>query len=153
MYLDEKEFSQFLVLAKQKTYAGGMAARQGLRSNAHIVEFSEGDFLYVDTYFGGFHFIGEEVVSHEGHPIWGMNYYGKMLVDEIPDGFNQCLRQALLRVSREAPFRGPEIYRCSSMVYTCNWSGKVKGFEGYEIISLNGTDIYKLLFHGGELVD
>jgi hypothetical protein len=153
MYLDEKEFSRFLVTAKQKTYAGGMTAQIGPASNGHILEFSEGDFIYVDTYFGGFHFMGEEVVSHEGRPIWGMNYYGKMLVDEIPEGFYQCLRQALIRVPKEAPFRGPEMYHSGSLMYTCTWKGRLKGFEGYEIISKNGVDLYKLLFHGGEIVD
>lgn len=153
MYLEDKEFSQFLVTAKQRTYAGGMAANEEIRSRAHILKFSEGDFIYVDTYFGGFHFIGEEIVSHEERPIWGMNYYGQMLVNEIPDGFNQCLRQALLRVSRESPFRGPEIYRMDTFVYTCSWSGNLKGFKGYEIVSQNGLDIYKLLFHGGEVLD
>ena len=153
MYLDKKELSHFLATAKQKTYAGGMNAQLGPASNGHILEYSEGDFIYVDTYFGGFHFLGEEVVSHKGSPVWGMNYYGKMMVNEIPEGFNQFLRQALLRVPREAPFRGPGIYHSGSMLYTCSWKGKLNGFEGYEIIADNGTDLYKLLFHGGEIAD
>src|SRR5512143_2786781 len=107
MNQDDREFAQFLVTAKQRTYAGGTAAQKGIRPNAHVIEYAEGEFIYVDTYFGAFHFIGEEIVSQDERPVWGMNYYGKMLIDEIPDGFNQCLRQALLRVSREAPFRGP----------------------------------------------
>lgn len=151
MNLDERDFAQFLVTAKQRTYAGGTAAQKGNRQNAHVIEFAEEELIYVDTYFGGFHFIGEEVISQAERPVWGMNYYGKMLVDEIPEGFNQCLRQALLRVSREAPFRGPGLYHCGPFAYQCSWSGKLKGFEGYEIISQNGMDIYKLLFHGGEV--
>lgn len=152
MYQDDKEFAQFLVTAKQRTYAGGTAAQKGIRPNAHVIEYAEGEFIYVDTYFGAFHFIGEEMVSQDERPVWGMNYYGKMLIDEMPDGFNQCLRQALLRVSREAPFRGPDLYRCGSFNYQCSWSGNLKGFEGYEIITQNGTDIFKLLFHGGEVI-
>ena len=151
MNLEDREFSQFLIAAKQHTYAGGMAAQLDVRSNAHLLEYNEGDLIYVDTYFGGFHFIGEEVVSHQEHAVWGMNYYGKMLIDEIPEGFNQCLHQALLRVSREAPFRGPGLYRSGPFMYSCLWGGNLKGFEGYEIISQSGSDIYKLLFHGGEI--
>lgn len=147
-----KTFIQFLVTAKQHTYASGAIAKPTGKLGIHQLEYADGDLLYVDSYLGSQHFIGEEVVAQNERPIWGMNYYGKMLIDEEPEGFNQCLKQALLRVSREAPYRGPEIFRSGPYAYQCSWSGNPNGFEGYEIISMNGTDIYKLLFHGGEII-
>ena len=36
----------------------------------------DGPFAYLDSYFGGTDFIGQEVVYFEGQPTWAMNYYG-----------------------------------------------------------------------------
>lgn len=152
MNQEMKNFIQFLVTAKQRTYASGAIPKPAGKLGAHLLEYEDGELFYMDTYLGGQHFIGEEVVAHAGRPIWGMNYYGKMLIDDEPEGFNQCLKQALLRVSKEAPYRGPEVFRSGPFTYQCNWSGKPDGFEGYEIICMNGADVYKLLFHGGEII-
>jgi hypothetical protein len=34
-------------------------------------------YSYLDSYFGGLHFGGQEVVWEYGTAIWGMNYFGQ----------------------------------------------------------------------------
>ncbi|MBU4034473.1 MAG: hypothetical protein KKG34_06700, partial [Proteobacteria bacterium] len=34
----------------------------------------------------------EEAVWYEQTPVWGMNYYGRMLVEKIPPGFGEFLK-------------------------------------------------------------
>jgi len=86
-----------------------------------------GEYLFIRPY--------EEAVWKKGVPIWGMNYYGKMLVEEIQAGFGEFLQAALMRVQKEAPYRGPENYREKEFTYHCTWQGTVKQFEGWEEIS------------------
>jgi hypothetical protein len=147
------ELVAFLIKAKQQTYASGKSPDHSSRPNSHDLHFAEGDFAYIDTYLGGFHFIGEEAVWHNGKPAWGMNYYGKMLVDVIPAGFSEFLKAALLRVPAEAPFRGPAEYRDGAFSYHCRVDGGLERYVGDEEIWLNDKPIYWLAFHGGEIKD
>nr|WP_276204907.1 DUF5680 domain-containing protein [Thermoanaerobacterium sp. PSU-2] len=91
----------------------------------------------MDSYFGSDDFIGEEVVFENQKPIWGMNYYGKMLVDEISSGFSKCLKSALKAVLVENPFRGPSLFEQDKYVYKCSWHGDIAEFDGNEAIYFN----------------
>ncbi len=147
------EFTSFLIQAKQKTYASGKKPDQSSRPHSHDLHFTEGDYAYIDTYLGGFHFIGEEAVWYQGKPVWGMNYYGKMLAAKIPDGFSEFLKAALMRVPSEMPFRGPEEFHDGVFSYYCSVDGNLERFVGEEEISCDGKAIYWLAFHGGEIRD
>jgi Domain of unknown function (DUF5680) len=149
--MDTYQFIPFLIRAKQHTYASGQVPVASSRPNSHDLEYAEEKYRYIDTYLGGFHFIGEEAVWKKGAPIWGMNYYGKMLVEEIQAGFGEFLKATLMHVQKEAPYRGPENYQEKEFTYHCTWQGTVKQFEGWEEISFHDVLIYRLLFHGGEI--
>jgi hypothetical protein len=144
-------FLEFLVEAKKQTYAGGGALTQPSRKNSKDLKYENGDYQYYDTYLGDVDFIGEEVVWHCGQPVWGMNYYGWMLVEKIPDGFSKCLKGALSAVPQAAPFRGPEQFLDGDFKYQCRWEGNVENFLGSEEIFFHGKIIYKLHFHGGRI--
>lgn len=139
----------FLVRAKRNTYAGDGALSTSSRPNSKDLHYREGDLLYIDSYFGSYDFIGEEVVFENQKPIWGMNYYGKMLVDEIPSGFITCLKSALKQVTAENPFRGPNLFEKDKFIYKCFWNGDISWFSGNEVIYFNGVEIYRLSFQGG----
>lgn len=145
-------FLTFLLKAKKNTYASGKPADSSSRPASHDLTYIEEPFLYIDTYLGGYAFVGEEAVWYSGIPIWGMNYYGKMLNHEIPDGFSDFLKSALLQVPRKLPFRGPVEYAEGVFLYQCKTSGDLNGFKGEETILLYGNPIYRLDFHGGEIV-
>lgn len=151
--MDNTTFIDFLVRAKRDTYASGRAPDSSSRPSSHDLSYAEGDLKYIDTYLGGFHFIGEEAVWQGSTPLWGMNYYGKMLAGEFPEGFSEFLKAALLRVPREAPFRGPAEFHAGNFDYTCKWEGELKRFVGEEEIFYNGERVYWLAFHGGEIKD
>ncbi len=151
MIHNEAEFIEFLIKAKQNTYAGDGAQVDSSRPASHDLSYEEGSYRYYDTYLGGFNFIGEEAVWHAGQPVWGMNYFGWMLVDHIPDGFGEMLKAALRQVPAEAPFRGPATVRQGHFEYHCAWSGNLRSFVGQEEIRLKGKKIYALEFHGGEI--
>lgn len=142
-------FAEFLIKAKINTYAGDGKKSGPSRPESKDLHFSEGDCLYIDTYLGSNNFIGEEAVWEKGVPVWGMNYYGYMLCEDIPEGFTDCLKEALKKVPCEAPFRGPEYFKFKEYEYRCIWKGSLDCFSGTEEILLKGQKIYELSFHGG----
>lgn len=139
----------FLVRAKRATYASGIAASASSRPGSFDLPYEEGEFRYLDSYLGGIDFIGEEAVWWKGTAVWGMNYYGWMLMDEIPAEFGHFLKAALSQITFDGPFRGPEEYVEGDFRYVCHWSGDVMRFAGEEVIEYQGRALYKLLFHGG----
>ena len=149
--MDQETFISFLIRAKHDTYASGRNPDASSRPSSHDLDYSEGNLKYIDTYLGGFHFIGEEAVWEGATPIWGMNYYGKMLAVDFPQGFSEFLKSALMRVPREAPYRGPASYSEGNFTFTCTWQGELKCFQGEEEIFFSGERVYWLAFHGGEV--
>ena len=149
--MDHEIFIPFLIRAKRQTYASGKAPAAGSRPNSHDLEYNEGNFKYIDSYLGGFHFIGEEAVWENRTAFWGMNYYGKTLVAKIPDGFGEFLKAALMCVPQEAPYRGPDHYAAGDFEYRCRSQGSLESFEGWEEILFYKTLVYRLIFHGGEI--
>jgi hypothetical protein len=145
------DFVPFLLRAKKATYASGVAPSQTSRPSSHDLQYNEGPCLYIDTYLGGIQFIGEEAVWKDNVNIWGMNYYGKLLVEQAPEGFNQFLRSAMLQVPAEAPFRGPVEFASGDFIYLCSSEGALDFFNGQEDIYYLGEHVYRLLFHGGEI--
>lgn len=146
----EPELKAFLVRAKRATYAGHGAQAQSSRDKSRDLPYEEGDFKYLDSYIGELHFIGEEVVWYRGQPVWGMNYYGTLLED-VPQEFGEFLKSALRQVTSEAPFRGPSNYEEGDFNFVCRWNGGLSFFTGEEEIYYQGTQVYRLVFHGGKL--
>lgn len=172
--MDERELKKFLVKAKRATYAAGVPGTAGPRAGAQDMSFEEGDFRYLDSYYGGLQFLGQEAVWHNGLPVWGMNYWGETIDaalaavsalsgqadlqsgddSGIPEfEMSGFLKEALMAVGEEAPFRGPwELRRrfgpCEA-AYRCHWTGDISGFTGEETIAVDGRAIFRLFFHGG----
>jgi hypothetical protein len=141
----------FLVKAKKNTYAAGMNKVAAMRPGAIDFSYKENNLTYVDSYFGNIRFSGQEVVYDRESPVWSMNYYGKTLVNELPDGFSETLKGALMLVQENAPYRGPSHYRQGDFEYTCYTEGTIESFTGEEFISHKGETVYCLYFHGGSL--
>ena len=150
--IQSAEFSDFLVKSKRSTYAAGARPSSPSRPGTVDLVYREGPWLYIDAYLGGKRFIGEEAVWYADHPVWGMNYYGWMLVDPIPDGFSPFLKEALKRVSPACPYRGPRSFELGVFQYFCSWQGDLDRFAGEETILIGGVAVYQLSFHGGSVV-
>ncbi len=149
----------FLLRAKKATYAASDDPAQlekakcpSSRPNSHDLAYSEGNLYYYDTYLGGFAFSGEEAVWQDKTPLWSMNYYGTMLVPEIPDGFGGFLKLAMRNVDEASPYRGPKYFAHGRWNYECHWEGDFSCYHGEEIIKLDGKPVYRLYFHGGAIL-
>jgi hypothetical protein len=142
---------EFLVNAKVNTYASSKAPSLPSRPNSKDIHFEDETFRYIDTYLGSSDFVGQGAVWYHDKPIWGMNYYGRMLVSTIPEGFIECLKNALKKIPLDAPYRGPASFKHDRFEYKCGWDGSLVCFNGHETILLNHNEIYTLAYHGGAL--
>ena len=142
----DKEVVDFLIKAKQATYAGKGAETASSRLKSHDLVYKDGEYMYYDTYLGGDKFAGEEALWISEIPYWSMNYVGRVTGDNFSGDF---LKEALLRVPEDKPFRGPSEYTDGDYSYKCDINGKYDWFQGYETISYKGALIYECIFHGG----
>lgn len=143
------DFVTFLCEAKKMTYAGkGIKERTPSRTSANEFKFANDKYTYLDSYFGGERFIGEEIVWENGTPMWGMNYSGRVLDEHFQGDF---LKEALLLVPLKHPYRGPCLYRNGDYTYCCNSSGDIAWFQGNEEIYYDNFKVYECVFHGGSI--
>ena len=142
----DQQVIRFLIRAKQATYAGKGAETASSRPESHDLVYRDGDWMYYDTYLGGDKFAGEEALWISGVPYWSMNYAGRVTGENFSGDF---LKEALLRVPEEEPYRGPREYTGGEYAYHCETEGSFGWFQGKETIDHRGKQIYECYFHGG----
>jgi hypothetical protein len=150
-----KQLDAFVVRAKAATYVGGGARSLSYRPGSHDLQFHEGSFSYLDSYFGGSDFLGQEVVYHEGEPVWVMNYYGRILEPALISAAEagQIIRESLSRMYGEGRFLGGFEHATSKGTYVDTSDGDVTSFTGREWITREGARVYELVYHGGLVKD
>ncbi|MBN1221071.1 MAG: hypothetical protein JXM69_19270 [Anaerolineae bacterium] len=146
-----EQLNSFIVQAKAATYVGSGAKSLSYRPGAHDLQFHEDDFAYLDSYFGGTDFLGQEVVYFQGQPVWAMNYYGRILEPSLirADEAGQIIKQSLSAMYQEGRFLGGFEYATKNGTYFDTNEGEVTAFTGQEWIMRQNTRVYQLVYHGG----
>lgn len=144
-----EDMISFLCRAKKATYAGHGAEAIPSRPSSHDLIHTEGALTYIDSYLGGERFSGEEALWQAGQPVWAMNYTGRVTAQPFSGDF---LKEALVHVSKDIPYRGPSYYTDGIYEYVMTVEGDISWFHGYEKITLEGRLIYDLYFHGGTVI-
>jgi hypothetical protein len=149
-----EELNQFVVQAKAATYVGNGSKTISCRMGSHDLKFQEGSFSYLDSYFGGTDFIGQEVVYYKDEPIWAMNYYGKIIKkDSITAAeTGKIIKASLSRMYKEGRFLGGFEYSRNGDTYIDSSDGDVVSFTGKEWITRNSVRVYELIYHGGLII-
>ena len=155
MRLDLQALNEFIVRAKAATYVGDGEHTEPCRLGSHDLRFTDGDWSYHDSYFGGADFLGEEVVYFGEKPIWAMNYYGYIVRDDLLTGSQagQLIKASLSRMYRERRFLGGFEHTENDLTYVDASEGKPERFHGREMIRRGQTIAYELLYHGGLIRD
>lgn len=149
--MDLDALHTFIVAAKAATYVGNGQPAESCRAASHDLIFSNGPFSYLDSYFGGQDFLGEEVVYHQNRPVWGMNYYGVVLdpgkITAAEAG--RMIKDSLSKLYAEGRFLGGWTFSQGDLVYHDTSQGDLTHFTGYEWIERAGAKVYELFYHGG----
>ncbi|HTX92393.1 MAG TPA: DUF5680 domain-containing protein [Anaerolineales bacterium] len=149
--MDHQELNEFIVQAKSATYVGGGERAAACRPDSHDLSFVRGEWSYLDSYFGGRDFIGEEVAYYRSQAVWAMNYYGRILRADLitPAEAGEVIKASLSAMYKEGRFLGGFSHRHAAFQYTDTSEGEVESFRGQEFISRNGERAYELFYHGG----
>ena len=146
-----EKLHHFIVQAKAATYVGDGQKSASCRKGSHDLAYQDGPFSYLDSYFGGSDFIGQEVVYYNGEPVWAMNYYGRILHPEAISAAEagQIIKQSLSKMYQEGRFLGGFVHEAAGSTYTDTSQGDLESFTGLEWIVRGGEKVYELVYHGG----
>ncbi len=151
MTISIDELNDFIVRAKAATYVGDGEHVSSCRVGSHDLRFTDGKWAYLDSYFGGTDFIGEEVVYFDKKPIWAMNYYGRILRDDLLSGAQagQMIKASLSRMYKQGRFLGGFEHIENDLTYVDSSEGSLDSFNGREFIRRGQEVAYELVYHGG----
>ncbi len=149
--MDLDNLQAFIVKAKSATYVGSGSPVESCRPGSHDLSFEQGPFRYLDSYFGGTDFIGEEIVYFDGDPVWAMNYYGYILQPEKITGAETggMIKASLSKMYAEGRFLGGWDHHKGDLAYHDRSEGDLTHYTGREWIEKNGEMVYELRYHGG----
>ncbi|MDR9761700.1 DUF5680 domain-containing protein [Rhizobium redzepovicii] len=152
--LDIAMLNEFVVEAKAATYVGGGVPRVPCRPGAHDIGYECGDWRYLDSYFGGTDFAGQEVVWFAGEPVWVMNYFGWIVVPELIDGAaaGAVIKAALSAMYQQGRFLGGMGFDHAFGRYIDHSEGNCERFSGNECIMVDDRKAYMLDYRGGLVI-
>ncbi len=145
------ELTDFILQAKQATYVGGGAHLLPYRLGSHDLQYQKGDWIYHDCYFGESDFIGGEIIYHRGKVVWGMNYFGRIILpDKITSArAGEIIKESLSALYRSGRFLGGYKHSAGEFTYIDTNDGDPLYFTGREWIEKGGEVVYALDYHGG----
>lgn len=146
-----EELTAIIVRAKAATYVGGGDKTKSSRPGAHDLAWAEGEWRYLDSYFGGTDFLGQEVLWRSYEPVWAMNYYGAVGRPDLIDAerAGQTIKAALSALYGEGRFLGGFDWTGPFGRYVDRSEGSVASFRGREVIEVGGVEAYALDYFGG----
>ena len=159
MDLDFKQLGDFLYNANIHGYAGGgFTFDPPQRPGFDELEYRSGDWLYHDSYSGHYFAPGQETVYYKDVPVWAMSYAGGMKFEyhgnkDFTRESIEFLKKALLAMTREKPFRGPELYTQGDWRYLSSIVGGIKDFTGNEKIYYKEKLVFEQNFIGGVIIN
>lgn len=152
--MDTRQLNDIVVAAKAATYVGGGVKAEASRPGSHDLAWSEGHWRYLDSYFGGTDFIGQEVVWFKEEPVWAMTYYGYIALPDLIDGQRagatiKAALSAMYAMYAEGRFLGGYQWAGAHGTYIDRSTGDVSHFHGREVILVEGREAYALDYFGG----
>ncbi len=147
-----KTLTNFLNDANKATYADKDAPKvHSSRLRSEDYHFEKDDLIYHDTYFGSRDFIGEEIIYKNNKPVWGANYFGFILDEDVDvKEVYDFLRKALIQEYDDViPVRGPSSFLAGDKEYRFIVEGNLSNFSAKEEILFKNKVVYRCLLHGG----
>jgi len=146
-----EELEKTIVTAKTASYVGGGGKAEASRPGSHDLTWSNGEWFYRDSYFGGTDFLGQETLWHYGEPVWAMNYYGYILRPDLIDAVRAgaTIKAALSAMYAQGRFLGGFDWRGPHGRYCDRSTGGAEHFHGRETILVGDIEAYALDYFGG----
>ena len=147
------ELAQFIVEANSNTWAAEGAEVQPERKGYKELEYQRGEWRLRDSYTGYFRAPGMTTVYFKDKPVWTMAYGGTGQLEGyggIVKPTFTFLKQALMQVSLQMPFRGPNEYSHDDWKYVFRLlRGDITDFLGEEDIFKKDKKVFTQTAMGG----
>ena len=151
--MNKKLLRQFLIDSNRAGYAGGEEKKWIKEPDGSTtIPYEKGEWRSHDNFFGGEPYGGRVIVFHEEKPAWMMVYYGWVAEGVETYPVYAVLRNALMQMPEDYPYRGPKEHKEGEYTYINGWEGELDRFSGEERIIKGNELIYKANYLGG-LVD
>lgn len=151
--MNKQALNQFLYDANQAGYGSGEEKKWIKESDGSTsIPYQKGVWQSHDNFFGGEPYGGRIIVSYKNKPVWMMVYYGFVKEGIKPDLVYGILKKALMKMPKEAPFRGPKRFEYGDLLYLNKWVGDVERYSGEEKIYQGKEIVFQANYMGG-LVD
>ncbi len=151
--MNKEALRQFLVDSNKAGYAGGDEKKWIKEPDGSTtIPFEKSAWQSHDNFFSGEPYGGRVIVFYDNKPYWMMVYYGWVPEGVATDPVYAVLRNALMQMPEDAPFRGPREYKQDNYTYSNTWTGDVERYSGEERITEAEKLVYKANYMGG-LVD
>lgn len=119
-----------------------------------VIVYRRGPYLVIDRYTGQEQNVGETITLYRGQPIYGFNYYGRMLVERPrAEETYEFLKAALRAGNGKVEHRGPKTFKKDDYVYHNRYVNRQGILEGRETIYFKRKLIYIQVYHGGMIED
>ncbi len=144
----------FILKARLAGYPSGGDGKEKKFDDGSVgFEIITDEYRYLDRYNGFNPFAGsEQIFNSDKALLWVMNYFGEVLPNgSDPKKIYSFLKDALLLVSPEYPFRGPATLEKQNSKYENQQYGSLDRFHGIESIYENNEKVYELFYHGGRI--
>ena len=155
--IPKKELQELIVEFKKRAYAAN-GEYKTTPNRTKRFESQMNGWCFSDEYEGDACFAGRESLSKAlplKTPVWNMNYYGRVLCEEVPkETAFAFLRKSLQAVPTDLPFRGPKKFCHESFPKLGYHNRLIDGKDvayanGIETIFSGGYEIYKGRWSGG----
>ena len=153
MKITKENLQKFLITCNRNGYATEKTIQKKEKDNSITITYSQGDWQMHDNYFGGEPFAGRMVIFYKNQPVWIMVYYGH--VDKEYKNLDKIygfLKQALLKMPENEPYRGPRELIELDWRYSNKPKGNLFQYAGEERIYYQGKEIFRTNYFGG-LID
>ncbi|MEI6498915.1 MAG: DUF5680 domain-containing protein [bacterium] len=157
MEINLEQLKDFLFEANAHGYAGESQQIIPQRPGFQDLEYRRGEWYFRDSYAGAYFAPGQEVVYYKDQPVWAMAYAGGMKFEhhnnkELTHNTIVFLKEALLNMDREKPFRGPISFKREKWRYLSRIKGEIKDFTGNESIFYQDNLVFEQNFIGGMII-
>lgn len=148
--MNKELLRQFLIDSNKAGYAGGEEKKWVKEPDGSTtILFEKRPWRSNDNFFGGEPYGGRTIVFYEGKPYWMMVYYGWVVEGVESNPVYGVLRNALMQMPEDYPYRGPREYKEGEYTYINVWEGELDRFAGEEQIKQSERLIYKANYIGG----
>lgn len=146
----DKNILNFLIFARQNTYASGKKPEKIANGNVYIVK--KGNLEYRDTYFDQDRFFqGQEIIFDDDKPIWSTSYRGAAVGGFDPKEVFGYLQKIIRNHADRVRLPGKKEFSRGVWHYVDICNGDYGEFFGEENIYKNDRLAHWMKYFGGKI--